>query len=42
MVERIEVEADDVAHLGDKPRVSRQLERLQAVRLQPKGVLAET
>src|SRR5215471_16555837 len=37
MVGRIEVEPDDVAHLGDKQRVSGQLERLQAVRLQPEG-----
>jgi len=37
MVGRIEVEPDDVAHLGDKQRVSGQLESLQAVRLQPEG-----
>ena len=33
MVGRIELEPDDVAHLGDKQRVSGQLESLQAVRL---------
>src|SRR6516162_7901603 len=33
----VEVEPDDVAHLVDKPRVSRQLEGFEAVRLQSKG-----
>lgn len=34
---RIEVEADDVAHLLDKLRISREFERLRAVRLQGEG-----
>jgi len=37
MIGRIEVEPDDVAHLGDKQRVSGQLEGFKAVRLQPEG-----
>src|SRR6516164_8278116 len=36
-VGRVEVEPDDVAHLVDKQRVSRQLEGFYAVRLQSKG-----
>src|SRR6267378_8707939 len=36
MIRRIEVQADDVAHLLDEERVARELEALRAVRLQPK------
>jgi len=34
LVRRIEIEADDVAHLFDELRIGRELERLRAVRLQ--------
>jgi len=35
---RVEIELDDVAHLLDEQRVGRELEGLDAVRLQPKGL----
>jgi hypothetical protein len=38
LVGRIEVKADDVAHLFDEERIGREFERLAAVRLQPKQV----
>ena len=36
-VRRVEIEADDVAHLVDELRIARQLEALDAVRLQAEG-----
>jgi hypothetical protein len=38
MVGRIQIQADDVAHLLDKLRVGRELERVDAMRLQPEGL----
>jgi hypothetical protein len=37
MLGRRDIETHDVAHLGHEVRVGRELERLHAVRLQPKG-----
>ena len=38
MRRRIEIEPDDIPYLFDEQRIVRQLERLGAMRLQPKGV----
>jgi hypothetical protein len=37
---RRQIQADDVAHLGDEIGISRELERLLAVRFQPEGAIS--